>query len=40
MTSTYAGLEAGDLDDIVQYLQSIPATANDTSPNCQGPIVQ
>lgn len=40
VTSTYAGLEAGDLDDIVQFLQSIPATANDTSPDCQGPMVQ
>ena len=39
VTSTYAGLDAQDLADIVSYLQSIPAGANDTSPDCQGPVV-
>jgi mono/diheme cytochrome c family protein len=37
--SPYAGLTPSDLDDITNYLMSLPAVVHDTSPNCQGPMV-
>jgi mono/diheme cytochrome c family protein len=38
-TSPYAALDPSDLDDIANYVFSLPAVVNDTSPNCAGPPV-
>lgn len=39
MISPYAALAPQDLDDIANYLASLPPVANETGDNCQGPTV-
>ena len=39
MISPYAALDPQDLEDISNYLASLPAVANDTGANCAGPPV-
>ncbi|MBL0217294.1 MAG: hypothetical protein IPQ07_25875 [Myxococcales bacterium] len=39
LISPYAALDDADLEDIANYIASLPPVDHDTAPNCQGPVV-